>query len=118
MVSQKKFYEGVAGEKKIAAVFSPEKIKWLRFLQLQRELSENDVILASVDEMYVKAIELTAVETGLIKCSTLTLSREDFADDALFNSICRQLNVFGPDGSVESVKRISFEVGKAFIPAA
>lgn len=117
MVSQKKFYESVEREKKIATVFSPEKIKKLRFLQLQHELAENDVIMASIDEMYVKAVELSAVETGLIISSTLTLSRDDFADDALFNSICRQLNVFGPDGNVETVKQISLEVDKAFIPA-
>lgn len=116
MVSQKKFYE-VDKEKKIATVFSPEKIKKLRFLQLHHELAENDLILASVDEMYVKAVELSAVETGLIKSSTITLSREDFADDALFNSICRQLDVFGPDGNVESVKQVSLDVSKAFIPA-
>lgn len=116
MVSQKKFYE-VDREKKIATIFPPEKIKKLRFLQLQHELPENDVILASVDEMYIKAVELSAVETGLIKSSTLTLSRENFTDDALFNAICRQLDVFGPDGNVESVTQVSLDVSKAFIPA-
>jgi len=99
----KKFYEGVAGTKRVAAVFSPEQFKKLLFLQLQHEMPEKEVMLAAVDEMYVRSIEKNAVETGLLKSSALTFSRDDFKDDALFNSLCLTLNVFGPDGKVETV---------------
>lgn len=112
----KKFYEGVAEQKRIATIFAPKQIKKLRFLQLQHEMSEKDVIQTSINEMYVRSIETSAVETGLIKNTPLTLSRNDFTDDALFNSICLQLNVFGSDGKVETVNQISLEVGKVFIP--
>lgn len=116
MSSQKKFYEVIDGKKRVAAEFSSEQIKQLRLLQLQHELSESDVILASVKEKYVRSVEKTAVETGILKPSALHLSRDDFADEGLFKSICLQLNVFGPDGKVDSVKQISLEVAKVFIP--
>ena len=111
----KKFYESMAGERRVAAVFSPEQFKKLLFLQLQYEMPEKEVILTSVDEMYVRSIEKSAVETGLLKSSALTLSRDDFNDDALFDSICLRLNVFGPDGKVETVKQLSLDVSKVFI---
>ena len=63
----KKFYEGENEEKKITAIFSPEKIKKLRFLQLQHEMSEKEVILTAVEQMFIRSIEMNAVETGVIK---------------------------------------------------
>ena len=111
----KKFYQGENDEKRIAAVFSPERMKKLRFLQIQHELAEKDVILNAVDEMYVRSIETTAVETGVIENPSVTLSRTDFSDDALFNSICQQAKVYGPDGTVKTVRQISFEVRKVFV---
>jgi len=111
----KKFYEGVVGGKRVAAAFSPEQFKKLLFLQLQHEMPEKEVVLAAVEEMYVRSIEKSAVVTGLIKSSALTFSRDDFKDDALFNSICLQLNVFSPDGKVGTVKQLSLDVSKVFI---
>ncbi len=111
----KKFYEGEDEEKKVTAVFSPEQIKKLRFLQLQHEMPEKEVIVTAIEEMYVRSIEMNAVETGVIKNPSLTLSRSDFSDEALFNSICLQANVFGPDGKVQTVRQISLEVGKVFV---
>ena len=111
----KKFYEGESGEKRISAIFSPDRVKKVRFLQIQHELAEKDVILTAIDEMYLRSIEATAVETGMIKNPSVTLSRKDFSDDALFNSICLQADVYGPDGTVQTVQQISFEVRKAFV---
>lgn len=111
----KKFYEGENEEKRVTAILSPDQIKKLRFLQLQHEMPEKDVILTAVEEMYIRSIETNAVKTGVIKNPSLTLSRKDFSDDALFNSICLQANVFGPDGNVQTVKQISLEVRKVFV---
>lgn len=116
MASQKKFYEGVEGEKRIAATFSPKQYKMLRLLQVHNELAEKEVIVASVEEMYTRCIEESAVDAGLFQSSELTLARGDFNNDELFNKICAELNVLGPDGKVDSVKQVALVISKAYIP--